>query len=118
MDAGGTWGVTSFVVCWLGQNRNWHSKCFAMWIREAGTKIGNRVRFSAHNIFLPNQEETGSLTFGEEEFEGVITGFSDSGEIPRAYAVVEVVRTLSFVVSVPDLRLISESDPNAFERGS
>jgi len=86
--------------------------------REAGTDIGSRVRFSAHNIFLPNQEEAESLTSGNEEFDGVITGFSDSGEVTKAYAVVEVVRKLSFVVPVPDLRLVSDSDPNAFERGS
>jgi hypothetical protein len=70
------------------------------------------VTFSAHNIFLPNQDEAGSLTFEDEELEGVITGFSDSGEVPRAFAVVEVVRRMSFVVSVPDLRLISDSNPN------
>lgn len=84
--------------------------------REARTDIGTRVRFSAHNIFLPNQEEAESLIHEDEEYEGVITGFSDSGESRRAYAVVEVIRRLSFVVSVPDLRLISEPDPSGFER--
>jgi hypothetical protein len=85
--------------------------------REARTDIGTRVRFSAQHIFLPNQEEAEGLIHGDEEYEGVITGFSDSGESRRAYAVVEVVRRLSFVVSVPDLRLISEPDPSGFEHG-
>ena len=85
---------------------------------EAYTDIGSRVRFSAHNIFLPNQEEAESLASGDDEFEGVISGFSDSGGLTRAYAVVEVIRRLSFVVPVPDLRLVTDSDPNAFNRGS
>jgi hypothetical protein len=87
-------------------------------LREAGTDIGSRVRFSAHNVFLANQEEAASLASGDEEFEGRIIGFSDSGALVKAYAVVEVVRKLSFVVPVQDLRLVSDSESNAVGLGS
>jgi hypothetical protein len=87
-------------------------------LREALTDIGSRVQFSARNVFLANQVEAESLAGGDEEFEGRIIGFSDSGPLVRAYAVVEVVRKLSFVVPVHDLRLISDSEPNAVGLGS
>jgi hypothetical protein len=86
--------------------------------REARTNIGSRVRFSAQSIFLPNQEEIASFASPNEEFEGIITGFSDSGSSIKAYAVVEVVRKLSFVVPAPDLRSVSDAGPNATELGS
>jgi hypothetical protein len=90
--------------------------CTASW--EARTDIGSRVRFSAHNVFLANQEEAANLASGDEEFEGMIVGFSDSGALVKAYAVVEVARKLSFVVPVQDLRLVPDSEPNAVELGS
>lgn len=40
-------------------------------------------------------------------FEGTIIDFSDSGKRARAYAVVEVVRRLSFVVPVEKLEAVS-----------
>ena len=75
------------------------------------------MRFSALSVFLPNQEEAVSFASGNDELEGIITGFSDSGALLKAYAVVEVVRKLSLVVPVHDLRLVSDPEPNSVELG-
>ena len=48
---------------------------------------------------------------GAEGLEGVITGFSDSGSVHRAYAIVEVSRTQSFIVPVKSLTLVSDNEP-------
>jgi hypothetical protein len=87
-------------------------------LREVHTDIGSRVRFPTDSVFLPNQEEALGFASGNDEIEGIITGFSDSGVQLRAYAVVEVVRKLSLVVPVHDLRLVSESGPNAVQFSS
>lgn len=78
--------------------------------REDATKIGSRVRFSASSVFIPNPEEAASFSPDGGELEGTIASFSDSGTSVKAYAVVEVVRKLSLVVLVDDLRPISGPD--------
>lgn len=113
---------------WRNDRFNWRPNCYATYSavallicvvsREARTDIGSRVRFSANSVFLANQEEAASLGCSNEEFEGRIIGFSDSGALVKAYAVVEVVRKLSFVVPVQDLKLVSDSEPNAVGLGS
>ena len=85
--------------------------------KEAATETGSRVRFSARSVFLPNPEEAVNFA-GNDELEGIITGFSDSGASLKAYAVVEVVRKLSLVVPIQELRLVSDREPNAAELGS
>jgi hypothetical protein len=66
------------------------------------------VRFWLHSVYLPNLEEPAGFS-GEkedEELEGVIVGFSDSGASLKAFAVVEVAGQPSLVVPVADLRLV------------
>jgi len=67
------------------------------------------VRFSSRSVYLPNPEEALALSFasGDDELEGTIAGFSDSGAEVHAYAVVEVIHKRSLVVPVSDLRLVS-----------
>jgi hypothetical protein len=52
-------------------------------------------------------DELVSLVPGGDELEGTILSFSDSGTKLNAYAVVEVVRRLSLVVPVEDLRTVA-----------
>jgi len=67
------------------------------------------VRFSPRSVFLSNREESAGVSAEEkedEELEGVIVGFSDSGASMKAFAVVEVVGRPSLVVPVDELRLV------------
>lgn len=81
------------------------AECF----EEGVTEIGNRVRFSANSVFLPDPQEIAGALCEEAELEGIIASFSDSGNSARAYAVVEVVHKRSLVVAVDDLSLVSGS---------
>jgi hypothetical protein len=70
-----------------------------------------------HSVFLPSQDEVRRFADGDEELDGIVLGFSDSGESSKAYAVVEVKRTLSLVVPIRALKLLSDSMSNATEPG-
>ena len=72
------------------------------------------MRFSLHSVFLPNREDSADSSTGEkedEELEGVIVSFSDSGASLKAFAVVEVVGRPSLVVPVEDLRPVAQPGP-------
>ena len=53
------------------------------------------------------QDETSLSALPQNvEIEGKVIGFSDSGSEPRAFALVEVVRTQTVVVRVGELGLV------------
>jgi hypothetical protein len=83
---------------------------FPVW--EVKTFIGDRVKFSIENVFLPDPEQTLKTLSLESEVEGTIVGFSDSGNRPRAFAVVDVVRRKTVVVPVDKVRLERDENPN------
>ena len=56
------------------------------------------------SVFLPSQDEVRAFVPDADELEGTIVGFSDAGTQAKAYAVVELVRRLSVVVPVEQLR--------------
>src|SRR4051794_21081756 len=93
----------------LARKSNGHSRapvggsgeCHGCSERERKTQVGDRVRFSATSIFLP--EAAVAVLPPSSEIEGVIVEFSDSGAAPRAFAVVEIVRTETVVVPVDKL---------------
>jgi len=64
------------------------------------------VRFHAADVFLTNLGGKGVGQAQEEELEGTIVGFSDSGPKLRFFAVIEVVRTESMVVPLERLELV------------
>ncbi len=68
------------------------------------TRENDRVRFAIASIFLPSSEEVTRLMPGVQTLEGTIVGFSDSGERPRAFAVIEVLQRHTFVVPVERLQ--------------
>ena len=75
------------------------------------TEKGDRVRFAKESVFLPDPQEVLAFASECDDLEGTIVDFSDSGIQVKAYAVVEVVRRLSLVVPVEQLRVVS--DPGA-----
>ena len=73
------------------------------------TRKGDRVHFRISDVFLPPPEDLFNAASAEEEVEGTIIGFSDSGSKTRAFAVVDVVRSHNVVVPTANLRIISSS---------
>ena len=79
------------------------------------TQVGDRVRFSLDSVFLPGPEEALESLSLQSEVEGTIIDFSDSGDISRAFAVVDVVRRQIVVVPVDKLRLEPDADQSGKE---
>lgn len=64
------------------------------------------MRFNVSDVFLPNPEGVFSAAPGEEEVEGTVVNFSDSGSKVRVFAVVDVIRRQTVVVPVEKLRKV------------
>jgi hypothetical protein len=64
------------------------------------------VRFQIAAVFLPSPGGVPLAIEEDQELEGTILDFSDSGSKPRIFAVVEVVRTQSYIVPVERLEVI------------
>jgi len=91
----------------------WH---FPTW--EENTRIGDRVRFSLASVFLPDPQPPDPHTGvppGESEIEGTILGFSDSGPLPRYFAVIATAQKGTVVVPVEELRLEQDENPGGKE---
>jgi hypothetical protein len=58
-------------------------------------------------VFLPNTEELRAAFREEEELEGTVIDFSDSGNQANAFAVIEVIQTERVVVPVDKLKCAS-----------
>jgi hypothetical protein len=71
--------------------------------KRLNTNVGDRVTFQIANAFLPPAEETFSKLNLEGCVEGTVMGFSDSGNEPRVFAIVEVIRHVHVVVPVKEL---------------
>jgi hypothetical protein len=70
-------------------------------------EIGDRVRFAVADVFLPGPGSGPIAACDETEIYGTVIEFSDSGSKPRAFAVVEVVRTQMMVVPVNKLHSVA-----------
>lgn len=66
------------------------------------------MRFHLVDVFLPAPEEIRRAVFDLDEIEGVVTDFSDSGNVPKAFAVVEVIQRQTMVVPVEKLTFCEE----------
>lgn len=80
---------------------------------EAGPLIheGDTVRFQIADVFLPAVDDLPKVLISTEELEGTVVNFSDSGLLPRVFAVVDVIARRSFVVPVEKLQKQGEN-PN------
>ena len=73
-------------------------------MRGVVTEVGDRVRFSVADVFLPNPEAVFVAGPGEGEVEGTVVDFSDSSSKARVFAVVDVLLKQTVVVPVEKLR--------------
>ena len=72
-------------------------------IGGAVTEVGDKVRFSVVDVFLPIAE--GAFVAGAgEEVEGTVVNFSDSGSKVRAFAMVDVFFKQTVIVPVEKLK--------------
>jgi hypothetical protein len=80
------------------------------------TQKGSHVRFHLADVFLPNTADLYALFGEEEELEGTVVDFSDSGSKRGTFAVVqvEVIMKRTAIVLVEKLRLaeVDEIDRN------
>jgi len=74
--------------------------------RRKPTQTGDKVRFRVSDVFLPSQDALRFTSIGEDELEGTIVDFSDSGQNSRVFAVIDVVRTKTVVVPVEKLQTL------------
>jgi hypothetical protein len=70
---------------------------------RSATEKGEKVRFHRTDVFLPGAEELEAASREEEELEGTVIDFSDSGLRPKAFAIVEVVQKQTVVVPTEKL---------------
>src|ERR1700730_10973178 len=80
---------------YLERATHWPESCWDG--RSSETREGDSVRFRLSDVFLPSREELLLAWPGEAEVEGTIVEFSDSGSMPRTFAVVEVLRRQAVV---------------------
>lgn len=74
------------------------------------TREGDRVHFRVSDVFLPQPEELFKPLSAEEELEGRIVSFSDSGSKARAFAVIDVTRTQNVIVPTAKLQIESSKE--------
>jgi hypothetical protein len=68
------------------------------------------VQFRIADVFLPGPEELFTVPPAQTELEGTVAAFSDSGAIPRFFALVEVVVRRTVVVPVEKLKWVEMKD--------
>jgi hypothetical protein len=73
---------------------------------------GDAVRFQVADIFLPPADDLAKALTSTDQLEGTVVNFSDSGLVPRVFAVIDVTARRSFVVPVEKLQKLGET-PNA-----
>jgi fructoselysine-6-P-deglycase FrlB-like protein len=69
--------------------------------------IGDRVTFRIADVFLPEPAEVLTNLTADLEANGVVVEFSDSGNSPRAYALVRLTAQQSVLLPVTALRVVS-----------
>jgi len=104
-------------------NRDWSLPCILFRSTGAGYSTfasegapliheGDTVRFQVADIFLPAADDLSKALTSADQLEGTVVNFSDSGLLPRVFAVVDVIARRSFVVPVEKLQKLGET-PNA-----
>jgi hypothetical protein len=83
--------------------------------RRENTRLGDRILFSLTDVFLPEPQpsdaHSAEAPADESELEGTIIGFSDSGPLPRFFAVIGTAQKGTVVVPVDKLRLEPDENP-------
>lgn len=63
------------------------------------------MKFHLADVFLPSATDLSTVSLVEEELEGTVVDFSDSGSTPNAFAVIEVIQKRTVIVPVEKLSL-------------
>ena len=63
------------------------------------------MRFQVADIFLPARDDLPKSLATDTEVEGTVVDFSDSGPLPRIFAVIDVISRQSVIVPVDKLHL-------------
>ncbi len=69
-------------------------------------QVGDRVSFRISDAFLPEPPEVLASLTVEAETNGVIVEFSDSGNRPRMYAVVQITPQQKVLIPVHALQVV------------
>jgi hypothetical protein len=80
------------------------------------TRVGDKVRFSVSDVFLPQPEGVFIAAPDETEVEGTIVDFSDSGSKPRAFAVVDVVRRQTVIIPAEKVKPVNAQSGDDSEK--
>ena len=68
------------------------------------------MSFAMSDVFLPGPEEVLLAMVITDKVEGTVIGFSDSGIVSRAFAVIEIVRKQEVIVPVDKLRVVDANN--------
>jgi hypothetical protein len=72
----------------------------------ATAQIGDRVSFRIADVFLPEPPEVLANLTADVETHGVVEEFSDSGDRPRAYALVRITMQQAVLIPVAALHVL------------
>lgn len=73
----------------------------------ATAQIGDRVSFRIADVYLPDPPEVLANLTVDVETHGVVEEFSDSGDRPRAYALVRITVQLAVLIPVTALHVLN-----------
>lgn len=68
--------------------------------------VGDRVSFSISDVFLPEPAEVLASLTADARAEGVVVEFSDSGSVPRAYAMVRITPQQMVLLPLSALKVL------------
>jgi hypothetical protein len=69
-------------------------------------RVGDWVRFTISDVFLPEPSEVLAELTAEARAEGQVVDFSDSGSSPRVFAVVRITPSKLVLLPVSALRVL------------
>ena len=72
----------------------------------AMAQIGDRVSFRVSDVYLPEPDEVLANLTADVETSGVVIEFSDSGDRPRAYALVRITARQAVLLPVGALHIL------------
>lgn len=81
----------------------------------ATAQIGDRVSFRLADVFLPEPPEVLANLTVDVETHGVVEEFSDSGDRPRAYALVRITKQQAVLIPVAALHVLKDKRDGRFD---
>lgn len=69
------------------------------------------MRFRVSDVFLPSPDAVFAAPPCEDNLEGTILDFSDSGQKARVFALVDVIKRQTVVVPVEKLQAVPRPEP-------